>query len=489
MRLLIGRLNARGKLISSENFREAVRLGTDVFSTGQIEEKTMQLAIKALGRFRYIMDQHGASRCRAVATSALREAANTQVFLARVASECRIDLEVISAEEEVRYVYAAAAQAVGFPRGYSILIDIGGGSVEVSLISDSQIIRSESYQLGTVRLLQLFQERTHNEELFVRLVSRYVRAIRRELRRELGDIRISRCIVTGGNVESLGDLRVSRLGASGNMRLKSRELNRLIEILASMNPERRAEKLGLRPDRADVILPAALVLQQILKEIKLKEMRIPHVGVKDGVLLDCLASFSPSAFPAHRREVLAFAKALGRRYRYDRLHSEIVASLAAGIFDATRSLHKLGEHERLLLELAAVLHDIGHFVGVNGHHKHSYYLINASPFVGLSAREKKIVATVVRYHRKAHPAATHPEFSALNASDRQLVLQLAAMLRIADALDSEHTGEAPALSFKLGRKAFQIRIGGSADSQLERWSVIKKGRLFEEVFKLNLEVR
>ena len=489
MRLLIGEVNEQGQIGSVENFREAVRLGQDVFSEGAIKEDTTLRAVEALNRFRKAMERQGVTRYRAVATSAMREATNAASFVDRISKDCGINLEVIGAEEEARLVFMAVASKVTFPKNYTLLIDIGGGSVEVSLVFEGQVVKSESYQLGTVRLIELFAARKRGERAFVRMVEKYVRGIRRELKRELGEFKISLCVATGGNVEALGNLRVSCLGRSRNNLLKAKELESLTEVLSSMDLAQRIKELDLRPDRADVILPAALVLFQVVKEIELKEIVIPQVGLKDGVLLDCLASDAAPSLPARRKELRNYARALGRKYRYDRAHAEVVSSMAVSIFDQTRQLHKLGDDSRLLLEIACILHDIGHFISVNGHHKHSHYLISSSPFVGLSAREKSIVAATARYHRKALPSEEHSEFAALNPGDRQIVLQLAAILRIADAIDRDHAGASPRISCELKGTDMRVTVGENWDAPLERWAVIDKGRLFEQVFNCKLSVQ
>jgi exopolyphosphatase/guanosine-5'-triphosphate,3'-diphosphate pyrophosphatase len=232
-----------------------------------------------------------------------------------------------------------------------------------------------------------------------------------------------------------------------------------------------------------VIIPATIVLQTVAKEAQIRQILIPRVGVREGLLIDMTEGLKSTAGPLHRTQVIISAKLLGRKYDYEAQHALTVARFAVELFDATKKIHKLGYDERTLLEVAALLHDIGYYIGLTDHHKHTFYLINASPIIGLDDVEKAMVANVARYHTRSLPKPNHKEFTNLSPKRRQIVLELAAMLRLAEALDREHSNKVEQLKLISGKKKVILRLRGQGDLLLEKWALGNNSRLFENVFK------
>lgn len=482
MRLLIGTLSRSSELTSLDNFREPVRLGHDVFSSGFISEETSRRAVSALKRFKEIIKDKKVSLFRAVATSAVREARNREAFVHRVIEEAEIHLDVIEGEEEARLVHLAVSHAVDLSKGFGLLIDIGGGSIEISLTSDGDVVFSDSIKMGTVRLLQLLGEKKRSPKSFARLVEKYAESIRKRLDVELGKQRVDLCVGTGGNLEALADLCSEKAKESKVSCIEITKLHKLIKELQDLSPGERMDKFGLRADRADVILPAAVVLREIVKQAGISEIRVPSVGLKDGVIIELIPSSGKNRLSYHSRQVLAFARSLGRKYHFDEKHAESVRHFALQLFDELKSIHKLEDEDRLSLEVASLLHDIGQIVSFNGHHKHSEYLIRSNPFVGLSSRERELVALIARYHRKALPREEHANYSKLSEGDRDKVNKLAALLRIAEALDREHEQNVKKIGVKWDKEQVELRLEGEGDLLMERWAVSDKSDLFSRAF-------
>ncbi|HXG01396.1 MAG TPA: Ppx/GppA phosphatase family protein, partial [Bacteroidota bacterium] len=438
IRLLVGRVNGERSIEILENLREPVRLGQDVFTTGTIAEETIEKATEAFARFKEIIDRHDARWKKAVATSATREALNRELFLDRIEQAGGVSVEVISGEEEARLIHLAVASKLNLKNKRAMLVDIGGGSVEISLVADGQILSTESYRMGTVRLLQLLEEKRRGEKQFMQLVREYVDAAQKRIRKELGNDRIEVCVGTGGNVEALGELRRSLFSKDRSSVITLEELEILLRKLQSLTYEERVRQLQLRPDRADVIVPAAIVLQRLLKLAALDELQIPAVGLKDGLLLDMVQELYGEKRVSPREQVFTAALQLGRKYMFDEQHGLAVARYAVQLFDETRTLHNLPIEYRTLLEVAALLHDIGTFISLTDHHKHTLYLLLATPIIGLSKEQNALVANIARYHRKSMPKLSHEHYAALSSKDRVIVSKLAAILRLADAMDNEH---------------------------------------------------
>jgi exopolyphosphatase/guanosine-5'-triphosphate,3'-diphosphate pyrophosphatase len=468
--------------------REAIRLGLDVFSTTAISDESIERSVDALKKFRSQIDHYSAKHFKAVATSAVREASNRDRFLKSIEARCGIKVQVIGGEEEAYLVYLAARDKLNFKNKRVLLIDIGGGSVEISLAEKNRIIFTESYPLGSVRLIQMMNSKNSKKKSFDAIVADCVKSVQERLEKENADRQIDLCVATGGSVESFADLRRKYFGQKDNMRVTEAELTTLIDTLQPMTLQQRIEEVGLRPDRADVIVPAGMVLRNILQIAGVDEVHVPGISLREGLLGQIATELQVGHGKAHRDQVTAWAYQLGRKYSFDERHATVVAKLALEIYDQTQAFHELEYEERLLLEVAALLHDLGHFVNVSSHHKHTYYLIKASPLIGLTAQEVDIVANVTRYHRKSLPSGRHLPFNELPAKDRSIVTTLAAILRVADALDCERTGNVESVRLECGEKQFLMRVKSRNDLALVKWALSNKADLFKEVFQVELVV-
>lgn len=489
IRLAVADVDAERHLTLIDVLREPVRLGEDVFATGVISEETIERAVDAFRKFRAVIDQRGVRWTRAVGTSATREALNRELFQDRIAQASGIEITPIGPEEEARLVHLAVADRVSMKSRLALLVDIGGGSTEITLATGGMVLSTESFKMGSVRLLQQLEGVKLGERRFHALVQEYVDATRNKVRREIGDRTVDLLVGTGGNVDTLGELRTQLLGKDKNTVLLRSELDTLVKRLQSLSYEERVHQLMLRPDRADVIVPAALILQQIMKEAKADELHIPHVGLKDGLLLDMVQELYGDKRALNREQVVASALQLGRKYSFDEQHGVTVARHAVDLFDNTRTLHNLGLEHRLLLEVSALLHDIGTFVNSADHHKHTQYLLTASPVVGLTVDQMAIVSNVARYHRKSFPKPQHEPYRVLSSRERVLVSKLAAILRLADALDNEHASKVSGVGVDIRRPKVLLSLRGDGDLLLEKWALLKKAPMFEEVFSVKLVIQ
>jgi exopolyphosphatase/guanosine-5'-triphosphate,3'-diphosphate pyrophosphatase len=337
--------------------------------------------------------------------------------------------------------------------------------------------------------MQVLGRKKQGEKKFNRMVENYVEAARNRFSQKLSGEKADLCVGTGGNLDALSDLKEKWLHKKESSFVTLGELEALLAKLQKYSYEDRVAKLGLRPDRADVILPASLVLHKIMQSARVSRVHIPRVGVKEGLLLDMVSELLTGRPPLHRDEVLASARRTGSKYAYDERHADTVSRLAMDLFDKTKKLHRLADDHKLVLEVAARLHDIGQFVNYNAHHKHSYYLIRSSPLVGLHQDQVEIAANVSRYHRKAIPKMTHESYRLLRPRDRVLVSKLAAILRVADAMDHEHASKVNSFRIRYKRPHFSLKLMGKGDLSLEKWALLRKGDLFEKVFKVKFSVK
>jgi len=487
IRLAIANVTTDGEYQTLLNIREPVRLGQDVFTTGSISAQTMDRTLQAFTDFKQKLSDQAVTHVKAIGTSALREASNRDSLLKTIAKATGIEISIIGGEEEARLIHQAVKQVLNLKNKVALLVDIGGGSVEVVLADDTTVLCTESYSMGSVRLLKILGEKA-GEEKFHQLVTEYVDATQRRLKQEIGNQKIDICVGTGGSIESLGELRKELFDKNSSQKITSDELKSLVKKLRGMTVDQRIQNLRLRPDRADVIVPAAIVLQKIVQEAGVAEVAIPGIGLKDGLLLESIAELRDREKRSHRGQVIESAMRLGRKYYFDEKHATIVSKLALQVFDQTKSFHQLDDEARLILEVAALLHDIGHYINVANHHKHTLYLIQSSPLIGLTSLQMDMVANVARYHRKSPPKLQHKPYEDLAPKQRMIISQLAAILRLADALDHEHASTVDSVEVEYKRPRFLFRLKGKGDMLLEKWALAAKRDMFESVFDANVVV-
>lgn len=472
--------------VTLEEIRTPVRLGHGVFQSGRLDAEAMDAAVATLASYRERIDACGIAHYRAVATSAVRESENGDRFVERVRDDAGILLEPITGAEEARLVHGAVCSRIDLGRSRWMLVDLGGGSVEVSVADARRVHWTASYPMGAVRLLEDLAVEGDDLDRFRRRLEEYIAPLRVPTRGGLSGF-----IATGGNSEALARLANAPEDSRGVARLSLRSLREAIEMLSSMSSAERIERLALRADRADVILPAAMVYERLCARAGFDEVLVPQVGVRDGLVLDLADELAQHTTHARRqaRLVRDGAHALGRRYRFDRQHARHVTKLALSLFDQLGALHQLGKADRRVLMAAGLLHDVGVFISYKRHHKHSLYLIANAELPGLSSQEILLVANVARYHRKGHPSARHEAYMLLPGDARERVSKLAGILRIADALDREHAQRVDHVVARVAHGRMALELHGSGDLELEHWAVGRKGKLFEEVFDLEIELR
>jgi exopolyphosphatase / guanosine-5'-triphosphate,3'-diphosphate pyrophosphatase len=480
-----------GKPRIVENTRQSVRLGSHVFHTGRIGVEATQRASDAFRVFRRLIDSLEVGQVRAVATSAVREARDAPALIERIAQESGIRIQVIDGAEEAHLVRRAVASRLDLSHGRTTMVDVGGGSVEVVLLADGDVVRSESFELGAIRLLQALPASGDHDDVFA-LLQEYVSAVRARVLTAIGQAPVDLYAATGGSIETLADLAgepaPSPPSLDGGARmLRLPKLRTQVVELASRSFHERVRELGLREDRADVILPAALVYLKMGEVFGVDRVYVPGVGLKDGLVLDMIDDIQRrGTIELRRREVRSAALGLGHRYAIDQPHAEKVADLALSLYDQLAALHGLPDEARTLLEAAALLHDVGIYVSASKHHKHSYYLISQSDIVGLDARQREIVANVARYHRRRHPTRRHAPWEALSDPDKEMVRRLSAILRVADVLDREHRQVVRSVRVVERKGRLRLEVEAEGDLLLERWASSTKFALFAEVFGIEI---
>jgi exopolyphosphatase/guanosine-5'-triphosphate,3'-diphosphate pyrophosphatase len=462
-----------------------------------LSEKAMARAMEALKRFKQIAGSYGA-QVRAVGTSALREALNRSQFITRIKAETGITVEVVSGFEEARLIYLGVLQALPLFNRQTLLFDIGGGSTEFLIGLRRRVLYGNSLKLGAMRLTERFFPDGKFRPSRIKECREYVSGMLSPIVREVRKLGYEIAVGSSGTLLTVAGVAnekhkrpIGGIGVQLNGLVMTRErmFEALEEIISGRTIKNVASIPGIDADRADIIVGGAIILEQILKRLRIKQITLSEASLQEGIAFDTLEKKQKRSghhylSDLRRSSVLALAG----NFSFEKQHSSHVTVLALRIFDETQGLHKLLPIHRELLEYSALLHDIGLFVSHSQHHRHTFYLIRNSELLGFTENEKAIMANVARYHRKSHPKLKHEGFAELSPEDRDAVIRLASLLRIADGLDRSHTSAVRDLSVekKGSRLVFILNPRRHASASLEIWGAERKKQLFEETFKVKV---
>ncbi|HVQ29937.1 MAG TPA: Ppx/GppA phosphatase family protein [Vicinamibacteria bacterium] len=477
-----------------EEASRGVLLGKDTFTHGRLGAATVEATLKVLEGFRKIMDTYGVVRYRAVATSAIREAGNRETFLDRVRLRTGIEMEVIDGTEENRLTYMAVRETLrddeALSAGDALLLEVGGGSADLSFLRKGQPIHSGTYALGAIRMRQNLASWHGNHEQRVRLLRRHIHNVVEDIRREMPLREAKHFVALGGDVRFAAENLASAPLSAGGPRILPREaFLAFCDEVMGYDLEQVIERFRLPPAEAETLVPALLVNRELLLETSAEQILAPEASLRQGLLLDLARAEEGRDIEDLSNQVLASAHALGEKYRFDAAHAKNVAYLATRLFDELKVEHGLGSRERLLVEVAALLHDIGNYVNLRAHHKHSQYILSVSDIFGLSRDDMDIVANVARYHRRATPQKSHLPYMALDSDTRVTVNKLAAVLRLANALDADHLQKVKEVRVKDEEGTLVIEVEGAGDLTMERLTAQSRGDFLTEVFGRRLSFR
>jgi exopolyphosphatase / guanosine-5'-triphosphate,3'-diphosphate pyrophosphatase len=473
--------------------RYSLRLGESVFLRHRFTEDIFKRGVKAFRHFKEVMEEFGVTRYRAVATSASREARNRKNFLREIKRKCGIDLEVISSAEESRLGREAAVAALGPESPPRCIIDLGGGSLEINILHDHTVEQCAQIPVGTVRLMTTLNIPGVIRPAQAEQVRRYVRALlesKLPSRPNLGD---SIAVALGGSAETLAEIAPGPR-EHGVPTLQLPLLRERLQGILERDVRERMKTYAVRRDRADVMGIAAITFITLGRYLNLRTVSVPSIGIREGLLQEIAReAFSrkePHRYNATARQLLVGTRSFARRLEYDQPHAEHVRELSIQLFDQLQPVHHLPAQSRVQLEAAALLHDIGHMVSHRGHHKHGEYLALNGDIPGLEGRDRAIVAALVRYHnRKSVPAGHHVAYSSLTNNDQRIVRRLAAILRVAEALDHSHRQRVTNLAASFQRDAVGLQITAHGDAAEDLRDAIRSAELFEKEFHVRLFFR
>ncbi len=491
--LVVARATPGGGFDIVTTEKEMVRLGSGGGDMKRLAPDAVERAMAALTRMVGIAASFGAD-VTAVATSAVREAENRHELVDRAEQELGLPIEVISGLEEARLIFRGVIHGVPAVGRRMLVVDIGGGSTELIIGERGQLVEARSLRLGAIRLTGRYFDgpaecRHHLEEVLS------------GVSRELGGHRPELAVGSSGTAMAVASMVAAARGVEvrqwNGFELRAEELDRVVDDVLARSAVERRRLRGLDERRADIIVGGVLLLQAILATFGLDRMAVSDLALREGVLYDRFPAGPGTYDDLRRANVLGLARQLDP----DVAHAETCARLAVQLFDRTADIHGLGADSRELLDLAALVHNVGLFISHSGHHKHSWYIIrNSERLTGFTEHEIELIALVARYHRKSFPHDKHPELAAVPPDDRRRVAVLAGLLRVAIGLDRRHLGHVGSLTARLepgdkrgrrsgtGRLVIEPVLTSGAEADLEVFSANERAGLLAQALGLEVVV-
>lgn len=493
IRMVIAEVGPKLSIRALENLQKPVAFGKDVFTTGRLSHGSIRQGIDILDNFQSVMESYGVRRAQAIATSAVREAANKDNFIDQVFVRTGLDVEVIEGAEENRLDLIAVESALegrfDFTKKNSLIMEVGTGSTEVILTTKGEVTLTRTLPIGPLRLPDGIQAGKSDAATLQRLIKRRIHAIADEFSREVNLNELDAFIAMGASLRFICRHFQDQADAA-LATLTVKDFQDALRTLGRMSAEELSEKYAMPYPDAESLFSSLCIYAGFLAETKTESILVPMVSIRDGLLLELAQLVSGYRRTDLSRQVIHSARALGKKYRYDEAHAGLVVHAALKLFDALSEDHGLTSRERLLLEIAGILHDIGAFISPSSHHKHGFYLINAGEIFGLRKIDKDIVANVVRYHRRSPPKPTHLPYIALPKPERAVVSKLAAILRVAEALDAGHQQKCRDLQIVREGDELTLWVPEAAgDLSLERQSLMRKADMMTDVLGLIVQLK
>lgn len=469
---------------------QSVAIGRDVVKERRISNTTIEQCVSILYSFAVLLKEYGIppEAVQAVANAAVRQADNRDAFLDRLSIASRIPFRMID-PGQIGYYYHLALRVIrnkqsGWEKGNVAVTEIGGLTCSLLFRKEGEIRFAQTYGIGSLRLLQQMEKAGLGPAQLEELAEGRTREVAIHLRQNIGADEPIRLLFMGREMR----YAAARLHANEKVsstatiitRLSVSALERLVGQVLRESVEEEVRLWQISYPDAELLAPSLCMAISIARALQLKDVYVSNLSFSDGLLVEAVDGLVWTT--TMKRHVLRIAKETGTKYRYDARHAAKVSEAALALFDLLQAEHGCTDRHRLLLEIACLLHDIGVFVNARGHHKHALYLIRNTEFTGLSLSEINLIALIARYHRKATPQMNHPDYAALTHEDRLIVCKLAALLRVADALDRVHDQSLGKLRFELAPEAVLCIPERRVETSAEQVALVEKGDLFEQIF-------
>lgn len=477
-----------------ESLRKSVDLGRDSFATGWVSFETLVETCEVLKGFKKLMGDYNVKTYRAVATTAVREARNREYIVDQVKLKTGLDIDVIDNSTERYFAYSALREHLpnygDIRKEGGIIADIGFGSSQVYMQRGGRLEVSLNLKLGSLRvkeILSALEGRTLNfPKVLEEFIDGKIDTVEFFKNREY----FRNIVLIGGDTRMISKLNHRINGDKKKNYVMRKDFDEFYREVLYKSPQAIMKELELEFESAEILLPTIMIFKKFFDRTAADRFFTPLITILDGLAVDiCRKKLIGEEKDELEKDALSLTRSIAGKFRYDKAHAEDVEKKALLIFDETRKLHGLGQRERLLLQLAAIMHDCGKFISNNEHYLQSYNIVLASEIPGVTRGEQEIIANVARYHSGIGPENSHPNFEALDDQSRLVVAKLSAIIRIADALDRSHKQKVKDMKVEWESSRLTVKVESLQDMLLEEWTFESKAEFFKTVFGVIPEIK
>jgi exopolyphosphatase/guanosine-5'-triphosphate,3'-diphosphate pyrophosphatase len=487
IRMVIAEITDGTVIKPVESLQQTVNLGHDTFTTGLISDVTIEQCVEVLRSFGEILrEYHITSRdaIRAVATSAVREARNHETFIDRVFIATGIDVHPIDGTEVNRLTYFSVLPLFkkypAFRKGNLLVVEVGGGSTELIGMNNAHVAFAHTYRLGAFRIREFLSDLNTSDAQLRDLMETEISSTVRLIKETPVKKRDIHMLFLGGEARFAAAQLIDTWDGISPARVRVAMLAQLAEKVLNLSIDDVVRKYHMPFSDAEMLGPALLAQVRLAQAMRLKTVYMGTPTLRDGLLAEIAAG---SAWRSdYVEQLVSSAIEIGKKYHFDQAHAEAVTHAAIKLFKALQDEHKLSLHYEAILRVAGLLHDVGTFISTRSHHKHSLYLIRNSDIFGLSEHDLTLVALVARYHRKALPGQSHLDYNKLDRNSKLTVCKLAAILRVADALDRSHTQQCTDPVITVTPDTLELSVRGPANIAINQIALEDKGVYFNQIY-------
>lgn len=494
IRMAIAEIDQEGGVHHLTALSQAVSLGKDTFTRGSLEKSTIEECVRVLKSYRRVLAEYGIEspdKVRVVATSAVREASNKLAFLDRIYTATGFQVVPIDEAEVNRITYLGIQPLLrkdpALADARTVITEVGGGSTELLQVQNADVLFAHTYRLGSLRIHQALEAYHASQSAFRRLMATQIQRIVDQVLQQVPAETTEQMVALGGDMRFAARQLVPDWDPDRLTRIPVSGLAHLTDAVLSLNEDKLVHKYHITFPEAGTLGPALLAYTMLARAFGLNEIIVASINLRDGLLNEMASRGGWNE--DFSNQVIRSAFDLGRKFEFDEPHAKQVSKLCGILFQGLREEHQLDPRYELLLRVAALLHEVGLYINTGSYHKHSMYLIQNSELFGLSRSDVQLVALTARYHRRASPKPTHTVFTALSRDQRIAVVKMAAMLRVADALEASHGQRLHELKFSREGGRLVIAIPQIEDLSLEQLALKQSGSLFESTFGMPVLLR
>ena len=484
-----------GKIEILESIEYPLSLGKDSFSKGKIDfEKIMQSCV-LIEEFIKLAEGYGIrpKDIKLIATTAIREAKNREYIIDQIKVKTGITMTILDDSEEKLIMYKEIIRKINnMPEleNEAVLIAyIGSGSLGVAVYKDNRIIFTQNILIGTLKLSEILGDLKYKTEKLYEVIDEYMSSFTKMLINILPEKKIKHFVVSGSGIRFLR-AQCNYVEKNCNYYHEKEDFIKIYDGVKYKNSEQLVREFNVSKERADILLPSMGIYKSILELTDAEKIISPVGDLVDAYIYTVLFEKEMEEIEEMVEEsTILTSRNIAKRYFYDEEHAKFVERIALKIYDKLKKFHGMGERERLLLQLAAILHDIGKYVNIKNHYKHSFNIIMASDLLGLTEKETAVVANIARYHSRELPGDDSRVFRNIKSEERVMISKLTAILRVADGLDRSHLQKVKNIDIIFKGYEMVVTISGEKEILIDEWIFIKKSKFMEEVFGIKTIVK